>query len=216
MWGKILGFLKRFFHRWRLIRYGIYLFILLMLFIFRAPILRGIGNRLIHEDGLQKADVIVQLGGNPYERSFKTAELFRKGYAPLIVTTGSNESVPLQAMGIHLSEAENSKEGIKRQGVADSVIYALKEGTSTLEEAEALRKFATGRKLKKMIVVSASFHTARVHKYFNKIFKNSGIQLIVRGADPLNYKTSEWWKSEEGLLMVNNEYVKSFYYWWKY
>lgn len=216
MWNRFKSFLKRFFHRRRLIRYGVYLFILLFLFIFRAPVLRGIGNWLIEEDALQKADVIVQLGGSPYERSIKVAELFKKGYAPLVVTTGSNESVPLKAIELHMSEAQLSKEGLMKRGIPDSLIYPLHEGTSTMEEIAALKKMAVQRGYKKMILVTSMFHTGRVHKYFNRGFKGTGIQLIVRGADPIEYKTNAWWQSESGLMMVNNEYVKSVYYWWKY
>lgn len=216
MWTKTKAFLKRFFHRWRLIRYGIYFLILLLLFIFRAPILRGLGNWLIEEDTLQKADIIVQLGGNPFERAVKVEELFKKGYAPLIVTTGSNQSVALQALDIHLTEAENSKQGLIHRGVTDSLIYTLNQGTSTLEEAKALKKFALEKRYKKIILVTAKFHTARVHKYFNREFEGSGITIMVCGAKPLKYQTSTWWKSEEGLLMVFNEYVKSVYYWWNY
>lgn len=216
MWAKIKLALSRFFHRRRLIRYAVYAFILLMLFIFRAPILRGVGNWLIEEDELQQADVMVELGGNPYERSFKVAEIFKKGYAPRIITTGSNQSVALQALDIHITEAENAKRGLVQLGIPDTVIDTLNKGTSTLEEAEALLQYAKEKKYKKMILVTSMFHTGRVHKYFNRIFKGSGVELIVRGAKPLKYDISTWWHSEEGLLMVNNEYVKSFYYWWKY
>jgi uncharacterized SAM-binding protein YcdF (DUF218 family) len=216
MWTKIKAGLKRFFHRRRLIRYGIYLFVLILLFIFRAPILRGMGNWLINEDPLEKADVIVELGGNSMERSAMAAQLYKFGYAPRVLTTGSNESGPLLAIGLHLTEAENSKQGLMRYGVPDSLIDVLNEGTSTIEEAEALKKYALSHHFKRMIVVTSKFHTARVHKYFNRVFKNSEVALIVRGADPLKYKTDHWWYSEEGLMMVNNEYVKSFYYWWKY
>jgi hypothetical protein len=35
-------------------------------------------------------------------------------------------------------------------------------------------------------------------------------------ANSLVYDSDSWWTSEEGLLMVNNEYVKLLYYLVKY
>lgn len=213
---KIKEFFIRFFHRKRLIRWGIYVLLLVLLFLFRAPILRGVGNWLINEDDLEKADAIVMLGGNSYERSFLTHSLYQKKYANVVVTTGSNCSVDLQSYGITITEAEQSKYRLVKMGIDSNNVIALNKGTSTLEEAQAIKQLAQSKKWKKIILVSTKFHTARVNKYFNRILADSGIKLIVRGCDPLKYQINEWWKKEEGLIMVNNEYVKSFYYWWNY
>lgn len=213
---KIKEFFIRFFHRKRLIRYAVYVTLLILLFLLRAPLLRGMGYWLIDEDELEKADAIVMLGGNSYERSFLTKELFQKHYANTVVTTGSNYSMDLLSYGIQVTEAEQSRVRLIKMGLDSNAVLALNKGTSTLEEAYAIRELASEKKWQKIILVSTKFHTARVSKYFNRIFDESGIQLIVRGCNPLKYKINEWWKKEEGLIMVNNEYVKSFYYWWNY
>ncbi|HLP11522.1 MAG TPA: YdcF family protein [Flavobacteriales bacterium] len=213
---RVKEFFKRFFHKWRLIRYGIYFLIFLTLYLCRGPILRGLGNWLIEEDRLEKADAIVLLGGNSFERAPEVKKLFTRKYAGVIICTGSQVSSQLESLGIKITEAENSKKYLVKLGVPDSCITAFNEGTSTLEEAKELKKLAMQKGYKKMILVSSKFHTARVHKYFNRVFEGSGTQLIVRGAMPLKYKLETWWHTEEGLLFVNNEYVKSFYYWWNY
>lgn len=216
MWQKLKNGFISFFHRKRLIRYGVYFVILLLLFFFRISILRAMGNWLIEEDQLEVSDAIVVLGGSPEERSIKGAELFKKKYAPLIITTGSNISHVLQTVGLNYSESRISKTALKNHDVPDSVIYILDEGTSTLEEAVALRKFATQKKFKKIILVTSAFHTSRVHKYVNRKFEGSGVKLIVVAADPMLYEIPTWWHKEEGVLMVFNEYLKSFFYWWNY
>jgi uncharacterized SAM-binding protein YcdF (DUF218 family) len=213
---RIKEVLKKFFHKWRLIRYAIYFVVLLTLFLCRAPILRGLGNWLINEDKLEKADVIVLLGGNSFERAPEVKRIFEMNYAKEIVCTGSAVSHQLQSLGMNITEAQNSKKYLVKIGVPDSCIMAFNQGTSTIEEARELKKMFMKKGYKKVILVSSKFHTARVHKYFNKEFEGSGIKLIVRGAMPLNYKLETWWHSEEGLLFVNNEYVKSFYYWLNY
>ena len=41
-------------------------------------------------------------------------------------------------------------------------------------------------------------------------------ELIIHGTGSTRYDEAEWWKKEEGLIMVNNEYVKLLYYELKY
>ena len=214
--SKFKLFLNRFFTRRRLIRLAIVFLLFLLLFFFRAPILRGLGYWLIDEDELKPADAIVMLGGNSLERCNKTKVIFQKKYAQYIVTTGKNYSSDLEAIGLKLTEAEQSKAALIKLGIDSNKIFAFKEGTGTIEEAYSVLKLAKKKKWKNIIVVSAKFHTARLKKYFNRVFANSEIEIIVQGANPLNYKIDAWWQSEEGLIMVNNEYLKSFYYWWKY
>lgn len=216
MWQRIKSAIKNFFHRRRLIRYGIYLVLIFTIYLCRYPILRGIGNWLIEEDQIEKADAIVVLGGSSEERSIRAAELFNSNYAPLIITTGSNVSNTLKAVGLEYSEARITKTALKRHNIPDSLILVHDKGTSTLEEAISIRKLAKQKKFNKLILVSSAFHTARVHKYFNREFEGSGIRLIVVAAQPLDYKTNTWWKSEEGFLMVFSEYLKSIFYWWNY
>lgn len=212
----IKGWILAFFHRKRLIRWGIALTILILLFLFRNPILRGIGFWLINEDPIERADAVVMLGGNPLERAPVVKKIMDQNYASHVYCTGSYVSPQFKSLGIQISEAQNSKKYLVKLGIPDSCIHALSKGTSTIEEAKLLLRISKQNKFKKIILVSSRFHTARVKKYFNKIFAGSGTQLIVRGAKPLNYSINTWWHSEEGLLFVNNEYVKSFYYWWNY
>ena len=53
-------------------------------------------------------------------------------------------------------------------------------------------------------------------KIIAAIFEKGGIEIILRGAPSSGYKEDNWWAEEAGLLMVNNEYVKLFYYYIHY
>jgi hypothetical protein len=40
--------------------------------------------------------------------------------------------------------------------------------------------------------------------------------VLLHGAPASSFQESSWWTSEEGLIMLNNEYVKLAYYHIKY
>lgn len=208
----IWSVLKRFFHRKRLIRYSIYLGILIILWLCRYPILRGIGNYLIIEDEIEKVDAIYVLGGASDERSKEATYLFKKGFAKKIICTGEHIDKSLLLVDTILTEAEITGAFLKKNGVSKNNILYIKKGTSTREEADLI--FNDAKKYKKIMILSSKFHLRRVRRVFTKAFENSSVKLIFRGAPSTEYNEQEWWKYEKGLLMVNNEYVKLFYYWW--
>ena len=47
-------------------------------------------------------------------------------------------------------------------------------------------------------------------------FAQKGIQVSIKGAASSSYSENEWWKSENGLIALNNEYIKLIYYFMKY
>ncbi len=205
--------LSRFFHRRRLIRYAVYAGILLLLFLFRYPILRGIGNFLIAEDSPLVTEYVFVLGGSPLERGTAAAVLYKEGRAKYFVCTGSQVHPVLEAAGDLVSEAALTARYMERLGVPSERIIVVPEGTSTYEEGEVLREFCLARGISGPVtVLSSKFHTRRVRRVFRKAFRGTPVQINMQGAPSLRYQTDEWWEKEEGLLMVNNEYVKLVYY----
>lgn len=206
-------------------------FLLLCLcFVFRIKILRETGQFLISEDELQKAEAMFVLGGDSYDRGNLAADLYRKGFSGKIVCLGENIPTVFRALGISYSESEVTEINIEmsfknpenpitsdtgNSGV-DSSVVILKKGTSTMEEVESILAFCNAYNLKKVIIISSKFHTRRIRMVCEKILKNTGIEFIIAGAPSSIYSEEEWWKSEEGLIMLNNEYVKLFYYLLKY
>jgi len=182
----------------------------------RRPIMRGMGNLLIEEQEFEPCDALFVLSGNPDSRAKEAANLFKKGAAPKIICTG--ESVPelLEAMQLSVRECELSKIKLIEYGMAETAIELLPIGTSTREEADAIQAYCMSHNIKKAMVISDRFHTRRICYAFQDQFEKAGISLIVRGAPSLSYSESMWWAKENGLIMVNNEYIKLFYYWMHY
>jgi hypothetical protein len=42
------------------------------------------------------------------------------------------------------------------------------------------------------------------------------VSLEVAGAPHSRFDVSNWWQHEDGLIYLNNEYIKLFFYWFKY
>ena len=185
---------------------------LLIGFLFRNQILSSMGNYLIKESALVKADAIVVLGGASYERGLHASQLYHDAFAELLICTGGNTPYSLQAIGKPMLEAQVSKNVLLNQGVSPGKIICLESATSTFEEAQEIKQFADSMALDRIIIVSSKLHTRRVSKVFEKAFQDEGLELMYSGAPSLSYEESQWWKSEEGMIMVNNEYMKLLYY----
>jgi len=178
--------------------------------------MRLVSNYLICEDTLQQSDAILVLSGNPNDRSIEAAKLLKSGYASKIICTG--ESVPrlFDVLDIQIDEADLSKRVLLEKGIPETRIECLHKGTSTREESQYILAICKERGYKRIIVVSDKFHTNRINYAFRQIYKDAGVELVLRGAPSTAYNENSWWASESGLLMVNNEYVKLIYYHIKY
>ena len=186
--------------------------LLIMLFLFRTPVLRSLGEFLIYEDNLKKTTYAFVLSGGPWDRGNEAVNLFKKNFADTLVCTGENIPHDFKALGLDMLESEITEKNMLNQGVPKEQILLLKKGTSTREESEEILSFCKARNVKNIIVLSTDFHTRRIKQVFKKKFEKEGIEVIVWAAPSSSYDALNWWKSENGLIALNNEYIKQLYY----
>lgn len=194
---------------------GCVLLIGIVLFMVRFPILRGLGNALVYQSDLRHAEVMFVLSGSPYDRGSEAARLFAGGWANRIVCTGGIIPHDFKALGLDYYESDLIRNRLLSLNVPDSLIEVIHEGTSTKEEADIIIQYCIDHQVKSVIVLSSKFHTRRVKQVFRKRFRKAGIELCIRGAPSTQFDERTWWKSESGLLAVNNEYVKMIWYLFK-
>ncbi|MEX1132471.1 MAG: ElyC/SanA/YdcF family protein, partial [Flavobacteriales bacterium] len=159
---------------------------------------------------------IYVLGGSPLERGERGAELLLEGLAPVVYCTGELVPTTLLTLGLTHTEGELSRYAAIEAGADSSMVQALNVGTSTFEEADAIIAHAQQAGYSHITIVSTEFHLRRVRRVFRKRAKDTGVSIHVLAAASQRYDSARWWESEEGLLMVNNEYVKLLYYWLRY
>lgn len=118
-------------------------------------------------DEARPADVIIVLGaaewnGKPSPvlraRLDHGLELFRRGFAPSIMTTGGAGGDPV------FTEGEVGRAYLTRQGVPSEAILVENEGESTVHSMVAAAEIMRRMKLHSCIVVSDGYHIFRVKK----------------------------------------------------
>lgn len=197
-------------------RLGLLVLCLLGMVLFRNTILRSVGNYLVVEDPKQKVDAIYVLSGNSFDRGGEAARLFREGWAPKVVCLGGETNPALELYGIHDLSSTQTANVLAEAGVPRTAIELLPEGTSTYEEFQAIARHCQLFHYQKVMVVSSLFHTRRIDTYFRERLYFSGVEMVLRGVQDGGFTRDAWWKSEPGLIFVNNEYIKMMYYWLKY
>lgn len=195
---------------------GVFVLLFLLLAVFHRSILSGMGKYLYSEDPKENTEAMIILGGASYERGLEGVNLYKEGLADQVVCTGGNVPTILPAMDTTAFEAEITERFMERRGVPDSKVISLTASTSTMEESQEILAWCEENNVKSLTVVSSWFHLRRVRNVFESTFEGSEVQLRFRGALPPDYDAAVWWKSEQGLVTVFNEYVKLGYYTIKY
>jgi len=191
----------------------------LLAYSLRAPILTGLANYLISVDTpLEKADMIFVLNGDYDTRPFYSSDLYLQGLAP-IVAIAQTESSPAELLGLVNNPTDIAVEVMKLRGVPAEKLLVLNGNgpvTSTFDEARTLREYIEANNIGSVIMVTSAFHTRRSRWIFERELAGVQVKLEVAAAPYTNFDASNWWQYEEGLINLNNEYIKLIFYKIKY
>ena len=189
--------------------------IFISLFIFRKELLRSSAEFLI-VDSVDKQNSLPTfiLAGAAKERAFKALKMNRKGLVSEFICTGGNLHYISSLIDSNIFEPEITRKALLVEGVSESKIQILHGGTSTMEEAQFIVDYCNKQNWKTVNIVTSAFHTRRCSLSFQKL--NTDINFCFAPANSTIFNASNWWKSEEGLINWNNEWLKILYYGYKY
>jgi uncharacterized SAM-binding protein YcdF (DUF218 family) len=190
--------------------------VLLAVYMLRYPLLRATGNFLITSDPLLPSKALYVLGGASIDRGIAATHALHAGVAPGAWCLGELVPQSLKAEGIMIAEGQLTANVMLREGAPRERVGVIPIGTSTWDESHAILQHALENRFDTITIVTTDFHTRRVGMVFRKPFRHEGVTVLVHGAPSSQYDNQRWWLTEEGLLMVNNEYVKLMYYLLKY
>jgi uncharacterized SAM-binding protein YcdF (DUF218 family) len=171
----------------------------------REPFLRALGSVLVEDDGPQKADAIVVLGGDEFGmRIVKAAQLAQAGYAPVVLVSG-----PSNLMG---SEADATIEYARRQGYPVSLFRPIPHtADSTRSETLILGDELKREGVHKILLVTSNYHTRRAARLFRK--QVSWLDIRVIAAPDKLFVPDSWWKTRGGQKQFFFEWLKTFSAW---
>ena len=201
-------------------RGGILLWLLILLFfllvfgvvyLLRAPLLRGFAEWWVVDEPPEPAQAIVVLSGDSRQgdRVRRGVELLKGGFAPRLVLSGT-------ALRTNFSEAKLMEQDALALGAtAEQIVLAPHEAQSTLEEALALRPVLAEHNFRKIIVVTSNFHTRRSRLIFRGVYQKLGTQVLVSAAPDYRFRPENWWQYPEGSKLLWLEMQKSLYARWR-
>lgn len=188
--------------------------LLIIVFILQFPLfykfwLGQMGGWLIYQDKLEKADAILVLGGGRSERILEGAKLYREKYANYMMMTGEFEEI---MSGPVYHWALQGRKLASRHGVPWDRMIPIIDSKSTHDDATLSLAECREHNFKSLIVVSEPYHTKRSFYVFKKVFKNSGIKVMIYPVQDSWYTRDNWYFSEKALISTIEEYIKFVYY----
>lgn len=155
--------------------------LLALLLILLAGFILYTSFRIVREASLQEthmADVIVVFGAAEYfgrpspvyrARLDHGFDLFQRGVAPLVITTGGAGDDP------HFSEGGVGHDYLMRRGIPETSLIAETLGADTAQSAERVAVIMRKNKMRSCVAVSDAYHVFRVHK----LLEREGMQVYV-------------------------------------
>lgn len=131
-----------------------------------------------HKQELRPADAIVVFGAAEYDgrpspvfraRLDHAEQLFRRGLAPVVITTGGAAADP------KFSEGGVGHDYLLRKGVPESALIAETQASNTAESAERIATIMRANQMKTCIAVSDAYHMFRIRK----LLEHEDVQVML-------------------------------------
>ena len=168
------------------------------------PVAKGLGNFLVEDDGVQKAQAAVVLGGDDRGvRITKAAQLAQAGYVPYVIVDGPKTLVGYES-DMEILYAE-------QKGYPAALFHPLRltpNIDSTHDEAAFVGNYLKQHNIRKILLVTSNFHTHRAAYLFRK--ENPGLDVIAIPAEDPEYDPNAWWTARVYQKTFFQEWLKTF------
>ena len=165
-----------------------------------------------------EADIIFVPGGSYPELPERAAELYREGYAPLILPSGrysiksgrfaGPETKKDLYAGPYPTEFEFMKDVLRKNGVPENAILKEDRSQYTQQNASFSRAVTdeNGLTIEKAIIVCKAFHARRCLTYWQLAYPET--EFLVCPVSPLGITRENWSRTEEGVDRVLGELAR--------
>jgi uncharacterized SAM-binding protein YcdF (DUF218 family) len=173
-----------------------------------VAVLLGISSvRIVREAGLQEvhpADAIVVFGAAEYAgrpspvyraRLDHAYDLFQRGTAPVVITTGGSAADPT------FSEGGVGHDYLMHRGIPEAKLIAETQGTDTASSAERVAVIMRTNRMRSCVAVSDEYHVFRIRK----LLEHEGVQVFV--APRPDSRPRSVWQRALAVLRESASYV---------
>lgn len=157
-----------------------------------------------HLQQLQQADAIVVFGAAEYDgrpspvfraRLDHAYILFRKGLAPIVITTGGAAADP------KFSEGGVGHDYLMRRGIPEMALIAETQGSDTAKSAERVAVIMRENKMSSCIAVSDAYHVFRIRK----MLEHEGLKVYL--APRLDSRPKSVWQRALAITREGASYL---------
>ncbi|MGO8987161.1 MAG: YdcF family protein [Terriglobales bacterium] len=165
------------------------------------------GSRIVRaatESPANKADVIIIFGAAEYSghpspvyraRLDHGYELFEKGMAPVVITTGGSAQDP------DFSEGGVGRDYLLRRGVPEQALIAETQGSDTAQSAARVANIMRVNGMRSCIAVSDAFHVFRIRA----LLEHEGVQVEVSPRP--ESRPRHWWERFGAVMREAASYL---------
>jgi uncharacterized SAM-binding protein YcdF (DUF218 family) len=144
------------------------------------------GPFLVVQDELRPAGAIVVIGGDHKpQRMQKAAELYRQGYAPIVIISAG--TIVLEG-DQHIPEAQVMYRQARELGLPDDVLILEQASKSTSENAIDTKAICQAKGIHSILLVTSAYHSRRARRLFQSVYMpdvSVSVQSAPQGDCPL-------------------------------
>ncbi|MBU5480002.1 YdcF family protein [Blautia sp. MSJ-19] len=170
------------------------------------------GNFIFAEDRPERADIIFVPGNGYSQMAEKAAELYREGYASLVLPSGKYSISVGKFAGVlsgqkhyngnYSTEWEFLRDVLIKNGVPEKAVLREDEATFTWENAKLSKKVtdAAGIIIRKAIICCKNYHARRALMYYQRAYPEVEFRVCPCCVDGITREN--WTESEKGIKEV--------------
>ncbi|HUU29457.1 MAG TPA: YdcF family protein [archaeon] len=176
--------------------------------------LSQIGTYLVLDEPPIHSDAIVAVSGEESRRIW-ALNLYKQGVSSLLIFNLSDTTF---VFGRAIDSRSSVLEMAAEYGVPADSIILNSDILSTWDDALATRATVERLGLSSLLVVSSPFNMRRVALTYRHLLKDLPVRMRFCSVPLEKEKLSldAWWTRERELQLVNNEYIKIVFYYFKY
>ena len=176
---------------------------------------KEIGDFIFLENDPERADIIFVPGNGYPQMAEKAAELYKKGFAPLVLPSGKYSITDGKFSGVlserkkyngcYETEWEFLKSVLMQNGVPESAVLKENQATFTWENARFSRNVTDSKelKIKKAIICCKTHHARRALMYYQRAYPETEFLVCPCVVDGINHEN--WSETERGIDTVTGE-----------